>query len=123
MVIMLKRTLILPYPDPSLNPNRKNGKHWSVTKKAKDEAFEVAYYMTKVVYASVEQIPHEPIPLHITFVRKDKRCVDLDNLLASCKPMCDGIAQAMKIDDKLFDPITITRGHDKEKSFTKVEIG
>ncbi len=119
----MKRTLILPYPDPSLNPNRKNGKHWAVTKKAKDEAFEVAFYMTKIAYASVSDILHEPIPLNITFVRKDKRKVDLDNLLASCKSMMDGIAQAMKIDDKLFDPITISRGHDKEKSFTKVEIG
>ena len=119
----MKRTLILPYPDPSLNPNRSHGRHWKATRKAKDEAFEAAYMTTSVVYASIKNIPHEPIPLHITFVRQDKRRVDLDNLLASCKQFLDGIAQAMKIDDKLFDPITITRGHDKEKSFTKVEIG
>lgn len=118
----MKRTLTLPYPDKSLNPNRKSGRHWATTKKVKDEAFDAAFYMARIAYASVT-VPHEPIPLTITYVRKDKRYVDLDNLLSSSKSLLDGIAQGMKINDKYFEPITIKRGHDKEKSYTKVEIG
>lgn len=118
----MKRTLTLPYPDKSLNPNRKSGKHWATTKKVKDEAFEAAFYMARIAYASVT-VPEQSIPLVITFVRKDKRYVDLDNLLSSCKSMLDGIAQGMKLDDKFFEPITIKRGHDKIGSYTKVEIG
>lgn len=119
---MMKRTLTLPYPDKSLNPNRKSGRHWATTKKAKDTAFEEAFYAARTCYASV-QVPHEPIPLVITFVRKDKRYVDLDNLLSASKSMIDGIAQGMQINDKYFEPITLKRGHDKELSFTRVEIG
>jgi hypothetical protein len=118
----MKRTLTLPYPDKSLNPNRKSGRHWAVTKKVKDAAFEAAYYMARIAYASVT-VPSEPIPLTITFVRKDKRYVDLDNLLSASKSMIDGIAQGMKIDDRYFEPITVKRGHDKDNSFTIIEIG
>lgn len=118
----MKRILTLPYPDKSLNPNRKSGKHWATTKKVKDAAFEAAFYMARIAYASVN-VPAEPIPLVITYVRKDKRYVDLDNLLSSSKSMIDGIAQGMRIDDKFFEPITIKRGNDKLVSYTKVEIG
>lgn len=118
----MKRTLTLPYPDKSLNPNRKSGKHWATTKKVKDAAFEAAYYMARVAYASII-VPTQALPLVITFVRKDKRYVDLDNLLSASKSTLDGIAQGMKLDDKYFEPITIKRGHDKEQSYMKVEIG
>lgn len=118
----MKRTLTLPYPDKSLNPNRKSGRHWATTKAAKDSAFEAAYHMARIAYASVT-VPHEPTPLVITFVRKDKRYVDLDNLLSACKSMLDGLAQGMKINDKYFEPITVKRGHNKECSYTVVEIG
>jgi hypothetical protein len=37
--------------------------------------------------------------------------------------MIDGIAQGMNINDKFFEPITVKRGHDKDNSFTIVEIG
>jgi hypothetical protein len=63
------------------------------------------------------------MPLVITFVRKDKRYVDLDNLLSSFKGAIDGIAQGMKINDKWFEPITIKRGYDVKGSYTLVEIG
>jgi len=116
------RTLTLPYPDKSLNPNRKSGRHWATTKKAKDTAFEAAYYMARIAYASVT-VPSEPIPLVITFVRKDKRYVDLDNLLSASKSLIDGIAQGMNINDKFFEPITVKRGHNKVGSYTVVEIG
>lgn len=42
---------------------------------------------------------------------------DLDNCLASCKAMLDGIAQAWECNDKIFRPITIDFGErDKQGS-------
>jgi len=51
------------------------------------------------------------VPLKITFVQPDKRKRDLDNLLAASKSALDSVAQAIGIDDKQFDPITISRGY------------
>lgn len=116
----MKRFLKLPYPDKSLNPNRKTGRHWAVTKKAKDAAFEIAYYEAKQAFAGVN-VPEKPMSLTITYVRKDKRMVDLDNLLSASKSVVDGIAQGMKANDKYFEPITIKRGYDTE-SYMLVEI-
>jgi crossover junction endodeoxyribonuclease RusA len=117
----MKRTITLPYPDPSLSPNRKNGKHWGATKAVKDTAFETGYYMAKVCYAS-EKPESVPTPLTITFTQSDKRKRDLDNLLAASKPAIDGIAQGMGIDDSLFEPITLKRAYDTQ-SYMVVEIG
>ena len=115
--------VILPYPDPELSPNRKNGKHWSATKKSKDAAFAAGYYLTmEASLKSGELILRDKIPLDITFVQCDKRRRDLDNLLASAKPACDGIAKALGIDDIQFEPITLKRDYDKSGSRMVVEI-
>lgn len=117
----MKRTITLPYPNQSLSPNRKNGKHWGSTKSLKDSAKEAGYYMAKICYASCKP---ESIttPLTITFTQSDKRKRDLDNLLAASKPAIDGIALGMGIDDSLFEPITVKRAYDTH-SYMTVEIG
>jgi crossover junction endodeoxyribonuclease RusA len=117
----MKRTITLPYPDPSLSPNRKNGAHWAATKAKKDSAKEAGYYMAKVCYAS-EKPENVKTPVTITFTQSDKRKRDLDNLLAASKPAIDGIAQGMGIDDSLFEPITVKRAYDTQ-SYMTVEIG
>lgn len=117
----MKQFLTLPYPDKSLNPNRKSGRHWAVTKKAKDAGFEAGYYAAKLAYSNAKQVA-QPMSLIITYVRKDKRLVDLDNLLSASKSIIDGIAQGMGIDDKYFEPITIKRGYDTN-SYMIVEVG
>lgn len=118
----MKRILTLPYPDKSLNPNRKSGKHWAATKKVKDAAFEAAFYMARIAYASVT-VPHEPIPLTITFTKGTKARFDLDNAFASCKSYMDGIASGMKIDDQYFCPIILNKNYVKGQYFITVEIG
>jgi crossover junction endodeoxyribonuclease RusA len=105
--------IILPYPNSELMPNRKNGKHWGATVKAKDAARDNAYFSTLEVLKA-QQLTHGGlIPLQITFVQADKRHRDLDNLLAASKPTIDGIAKALRVDDSIFEPITILRGFDK----------
>jgi len=114
--------IILSYPDSSLNPNRKHGKHWATTKRVKDIAFEEAYFIAREALGT-RKMPNEPVALTLTFMRKDKRYVDLDNLLSASKSKIDGLAQGLQINDKFFEPITIRRGFDKVASYTVVEIG
>jgi crossover junction endodeoxyribonuclease RusA len=104
--------ITLPYPDKDLMPNRKNGNHWGKTVKVKDNARDNAYYIT-LFELKTQELEHSGlIPLEITFVQSDKRHRDLDNLLASAKAYLDGVAKALKVDDSIFEPITIKRGFD-----------
>ncbi|HEY0842453.1 hypothetical protein [Methylotenera sp.] len=111
----------LAYPDMSLMPNRKNGRHWGATKGAKDSAFSEAFYRTKMAMTG-QKFRDDKIALTITFVQNDKRHRDLDNLLACVKSKIDGVSRAIGVDDKLFEPITIKRGYNKSQSATVIEL-
>jgi crossover junction endodeoxyribonuclease RusA len=111
--------IVLPYPNKELMPNRKNGKHWAATVSVKNNAYSDAFYATKEKIK--HKVPNEKMAITITFVQSDKRHRDLDNLLAASKSMLDGVATAIGIDDKLFEPITIKRGYDKV-AFTILEL-
>ena len=113
--------IILPYPDKSLSPNRRNGSHWGKTKVAKDAAYEMGYYTTLQIKGKWVKST-ETLHITITFVQADKRHRDLDNLLAASKPALDGIAKALGVDDRCFEPITIQRAYHKGNSSTVVEI-
>lgn len=89
-----------PWPYKGLSPNKRV--HWykkaSVFKKYKNDCRLLA----------LGKIPNkERIHLTIEFYPPDKRIRDVDNLLASCKAMIDGISAAWGIDDCNFRPITI----------------
>ena len=111
----------LPYPNKDLNPNRKNGSHWAVTKTAKDSALNTAFILTKQAAVGVKFI-NAPITMTITFIQSDKRHRDLDNLLSSSKSMIDGVASAIGVDDKYFEPVTLKRGYNKSQSATIMEL-
>ncbi|MDO8251421.1 MAG: hypothetical protein Q7T78_17110 [Rhodoferax sp.] len=118
--------ITLPFPAPSLMPNRASGKHWTTTREAKTAAFGRAYALT---YAAVQKHTGEwfpltgQVPLKITFAMPDKRGRDLDNLLAASKHSIDGIATALTINDKMFSPITIVRGEVVKGGAVLVEVG
>ena len=88
-------------------PNRKNGKHWGATVGAKNDAFAEAFYLTKEVVGAKKLTGK--VAISLIFVQDDKRHRDLDNLLAASKSLLDGVAHALGIDDKNFEPITIMR--------------
>jgi Holliday junction resolvase RusA-like endonuclease len=113
--------IILPFPDSSLNPNRKNGKHWSVTNKAKNTAKEYAYYATREARERFKSEIDIKV-LEIYFIAPDKRKRDLDNLLASAKNSIDGICLALGIDDHEFDKVIINRGYQKNNGHMLVEF-
>lgn len=89
----------LPWPPAALSPNARSRSHWPRTRalaKARSWAW---------IAAQGSKAPDEhPIGLLLTFYPPDRRSRDRDNLLASCKPYLDGIAQAWKVDDATFDP-------------------
>lgn len=115
--------ITLPWPDMSLMPNRKNGRHWGDTQAAKVRARQDGYYATMSARRGDIALGGT-IPLRITFAAPDKRWRDLDNLLACQKHALDGIAQALGVDDKQFRPITINATHDALKAgYVTVEVG
>ena len=109
----------LPYPNKDLMPNRKNGKHWGATVGAKNDAFAEAFYLTKEVAGAKKM--EGKVEIRLTFVQDDKRHRDLDNLLAASKSLLDGVAHALGIDDKNFEPITIMRRYDTAR-YTLLDI-
>lgn len=81
------------------------------------------FYLTKEAMQGAKVIYRNTYPLKIEFIASDKRKRDLDNLLASAKCSLDAVAQAMGIDDRQFEPVTISRGYEKGKSCMKLKIG
>lgn len=98
----------LPFPDASLFPNRKNGKHWTVTSAAKDAQKHDAYLLTKLAMkAQASNFGEANIPLSLVYLTPDKRKRDLDNMLAASKALIDGMAQALGVDDARFKPVLV----------------
>ena len=117
-------TVTLPWPDASLAPNRKNGQHWGSTHAAKSRRLVDARYLT---LAAMRQQGYAPppgtLPLVVTFHAPDKRRRDLDNLLAALKADFDGVAQALGVDDQLFEPLTLRRGEPVNGGRVVLEVG
>ncbi len=117
-------TITLPWPDTSLMPNRKNGKHWGSTQAAKVRARQDAYLATKSALGTNKLADKGQYPMRVTFVAPDRIRRDWDNLAAAGKASYDGIAQALGIDDSLFLPVTVDKAVDTQKQgFVIVEIG
>ena len=106
-------------PDPRLSPNARL--HYMLLYKAKREAKEEAF-----VIARKEGVPTKPyhrVHITITYVSKDKRRRDMDNLLASSKGYIDGIVAAKVIeDDSVFNVSYSLYYEAGDKSKTIIEI-
>lgn len=114
----------LPWPDPKLAPNRRNGKHWTATHAAKGKRLADARLLTLTAMRQAGYIPPTgPLALTLTFCAPDRRRRDLDNLLAALKADFDGVAQALGVDDQLFEPITLKRGPTGRPGKVVLEIG
>jgi len=82
-------------PDRDLNPNKRlhHMQLYRAKRQAKDEA------MALVLEQGRPDIPYEKAHITITWVAKDKRRRDPDNLFASMKPYIDGLVEAGLIAD------------------------
>lgn len=114
----------LPFPNPSLMPNRKNGTHWSKTNAAKERQFADARMLTLAALSVTgpQEWP-ERIPVSILYLSPDKRHRDADNLLAASKSQLDGIANALGVDDKRFCPILIDKALGDKSGAVIVGVG
>ena len=92
-------TIALPWPSSILSPNARV--HWSEKARAAKSARHAAAMLTRAAIG-----PTKPrwryVTLAITFCPPDRRRRDSDNLVASLKASCDGIADALGTDDAGF---------------------
>jgi crossover junction endodeoxyribonuclease RusA len=106
-----KRSVIrveLDFPPAELFPNRAKGTHWGKLYKLRSDYRDSSTWLAK---HQLKGWKHQGgnIKLTITFEMPDKRKRDADNCLAAAKGALDGLADAMFINDELFQPIMIYR--------------
>lgn len=108
---MAQVIVILPWPPAALSPNARG--HWAMKhtafKKAKSDAYWSALEALGPRGARRLTQTIGGIPVRVTLSPPDARRRDADNILASCKAYLDGIAQAVGLDDRRFNPITVLR--------------
>ena len=102
--------ITLPWPPKVLNPNQKV--HWRV-KAAAAKSYRAACYAL-CLEAGLRSIPWDgDIHVWLEFYPPDRRHRDDDNMISSFKSGRDGLADALKVNDKRF------RTH----PYVKTEIG
>lgn len=93
----------LSWPPRELSPNARI--HWGKKSRATKNYRAEAVIATQAAFGAAYRAPNETeIPVIITFHPPDSRGRDDDNIIASFKAARDGIAQAMRTDDKWFRP-------------------
>lgn len=94
----MRDTVTIPWPDKALSPNART--HWSVKAKAAKSYRKACWALA--LQAKLKVNWDGPIYLTLIFCPPTNRARDDDNLLASLKAGRDGLADALKIDDKRF---------------------
>ena len=92
--------ITLPWPSPDLSPNARI--HWA----AKARAVKAARYCAKMLTLGMV-LPagksQGKLPFRLEFHPPSRRKFDTDNLVARCKAYQDGIADALAVNDNLFE--------------------
>lgn len=111
----------LDFPAPELFPNRSKGKHWATLHKHKTAARESAFFCT--LSHGRPRFSDGELMLTIVFEMPDKRHRDADNCLSAAKSALDGVALALGINDKRFNPLKIIRkpGQKPGKMIVQIE--
>ena len=101
-------TLELPWPEKKLSPNSRA--HWRAKAAYQKQAHLTGYVTMRKWMEHARIVMDATVPVTLIFCPPDNRGRDLDNLVASCKHMLDGIADALDYDDRKFRPITADWG-------------
>ena len=107
-------------PDPDLNPNKRF--HWAKLAKAKSIAKDESIALVREQGKPVT--PYAKAHIIITWLSKDKRRRDPDNLFASMKPYIDGLVEAELIADDSAKNVSYTIRYelsDKDNTIIEVE--
>ncbi len=90
--------LTLPWPPKQCSPNWRG--HWATKAKAVKAYRKLCWALT--YDAHIHVVWDGDIHLHMAFSPPDNRRRDDDNMLASCKSLRDGLADALGVDDSRF---------------------
>jgi len=96
----MNNQVCLPWPPKELSPN--STLHWAKKAKFKKMYREACWVLT--LEAKLKVVGLGKIPIEVTFYPPDKRHRDADNMVASIKAGLDGLADALKVNDKNFLP-------------------
>jgi crossover junction endodeoxyribonuclease RusA len=109
--------IVLPWPPSILSPNARS--HWAARAKYAKAYRRACWALT--LEAKLPPTPAGRVRIAIEFVPPDRRCRDLDNMLAATKPGLDGLADALGVNDRRFD-IGQLRVADAVGGFVRVEL-
>jgi crossover junction endodeoxyribonuclease RusA len=115
-------TVQLPWPSPKLHPNARV--HWAVKSKAAKKARADSALLTRAKHGG-NLLPYDGtrrIPVSIGFFPPDRRRRDVDGMLSALKSSLDGVADALMVDDNLFD-LSLTVAGPVKGGAVVVEIG
>tara|TARA_Y100001980_G_C14251154_1_gene96160 strand:- start:41 stop:472 length:432 start_codon:yes stop_codon:yes gene_type:complete len=115
--------VVLGWPPSDLSPNKRL--HWTklatAKKQYRQKCNSVAKEQLKKYKKVTENIP-ERLVLEMTFIPPDRRNYDRDNLVARMKSGIDGLADALKINDKRFNTVISTMDQDYLGGFVRIRI-
>jgi len=113
--------IVLGWPPSDLSPNARL--HWAKLARAKKQYRGACYSVSKeqLKKFNTDNIP-ERLVLEMTFIPPDRRNYDRDNLVARMKSGIDGLADALKINDKRFNTVISTMDQDYLGGFVRIRI-
>lgn len=103
-------TIDMQWIESDLLPNNADGINWRVLSRVKSREKRYGQLVAREVCAIGELDPIQDHALHIIYYPPRNPGPDSDNLLKALKHRLDGIAEALGINDRRFNPILITRG-------------
>lgn len=98
----------LPWPPTELSPNSRL--HWSQLARAKKIYREACWAATMAAKSKLGEAGY--LRVELTFYRPNRRAYDHDNLLARMKSGLDGVADALRINDRRFNPLSVSIADD-----------
>ena len=113
----MSKVVVLPWPSKELSPNATL--HWAKKSKKKKEYRTACWALALEAKLEAPQ-GEERFPIEITFYPPDKRHRDADNMVAAIKSGLDGVADALKVNDRRFLPSFIFS--EEVRGMVKVEI-
>ncbi|WP_257556448.1 hypothetical protein [Sphingobium sp. CFD-2] len=98
----MSNSVRLPWPPKELSPNSRA--HWRTVNKAKKSMRTSAHILA--LEAKLRAPADGDIVIHLTMHPPVRRGHDRDNSLARCKALLDGVADALRVNDRRFKPLT-----------------
>lgn len=92
--------VIFPWPPKELSQNARN--HWAVKARIKKQYRQICWVLALEAKLSAPTSVNDPIYLRVSFFQPDRRHRDEDNMISAMKSGLDGLADALKVNDRRF---------------------